>query len=169
MGKIKRYENYPIKMVIISSLVTVGIYALGFMIIFRLGWVYSIVYLIYILVLEYRLLRYDCINCYYWGKSCCFARGRVSSWFFKKGDISEFCAKEMSWKKMIPDFLVSIIPFVTGIILLVIRFDLILLSALLLLVFLTTVGNAYIRGSMACKYCKQQEAGCLADLFFNKP
>ena len=69
---------------------------------------------------------------------------------------------------MIPDLLVSLIPFVIGIIILISKFDSMLLSALLMLVVLTTTGNGYIRGILTCRYCKQGELGCPADLLFNK-
>jgi hypothetical protein len=64
--------------------------------------------------------------------------------------------------------LISLIPVVIGIFLLVLKFDFILLSALLLLILFTTVGNGFIRGTLTCRYCKQQEIGCPADMLFNK-
>ncbi len=69
---------------------------------------------------------------------------------------------------MIPDILISLIPIVTGITLLIMKFDCILLFALLLLLILTTIGNGFIRGKLTCKYCEQRELGCPADRFFNK-
>ena len=168
METIKRYENYPMGIVILSNVVSLGIYVLGFLIIFRAGLVLSILYLLFILSLEYRLLRYHCTNCFYWGRICGFGKGRLSSWFFKRGDSSQFCMKDFTWKDMIPDLLVSLIPFVIGIIILILKFDIILLSALLMLVVLTTTGNGYIRGTLTCRYCKQGELGCPADLLFNK-
>jgi hypothetical protein len=63
---------------------------------------------------------------------------------------------------------VSLIPLVIGIILLILKFDFILLSALLLLVILTTTGNGFIRGKLTCRYCEQRESGCPADKFFKK-
>jgi energy-coupling factor transporter transmembrane protein EcfT len=168
METIKRYENYPIGIVILSNVVSLGIYVIGFLIIFRVGLVLSILYLLFILSLEYRLLRYHCTNCFYWGRICGFGKGRLSSWFFKRGDTSQFCMKGFTWKDMIPDLLVSLIPFVIGIIILILKFDIMLLSALLMLVLLTTTGNGYIRGTLTCRYCKQGELGCPADLLFNK-
>ena len=168
METIKRYENYPIWVVLLSNLVSLAIYGLGFVIIFRLDLIFSIFYLIYILILEYRLMRFHCINCFYHGKICGFGKGRLSSWFFKKGDISRFCLKEMTFKDMIPDILISLIPLVIGITLLVVKFDFILLFILLILLILTTIGNGFIRGTLTCKYCKQKELGCPADRLFNK-
>jgi hypothetical protein len=154
--------------VILSNFVSLGIYGLGFLIVFRLGLVFSLFYLLFILSLEYRLLRNHCTNCFYWGKTCGFGKGRLSSWFFKKGDSSQFCMKDFTWKDMIPDMLVSLIPFVIGIILLILKFDIILLSALLMLLLLTTTGNGFIRGTLTCSYCKQRDIGCLAYELFNK-
>lgn len=168
MEAIKRCDNYPARIVILSNLVSLGIYGLGFFVIQKTGWVFAGAYLLYILVFEYRLIRYHCTSCYYWNKICGFGRGKLSSWFFKKGDISKFCMKDMSWKDMIPDFLITLIPLVTGIVMLIIQFDVLLLSAILIIILLTTIGNGYIRGSLTCKYCKQQELGCPADLMFNK-
>lgn len=162
------FDNYPVRIVILSNLVSLAIYGLGFFIIFKLGWIFSICYLFYVLIFEYRLLRYHCTTCYYYGKVCGFGKGRLSSLFFKKGDVSKFCNKEFTWKDMIPDILVSLIPFVFGIILLIIKFDFILLAAVLALLLLTTSGNGFIRSSLTCRYCKQGELGCPAAMLFNK-
>jgi hypothetical protein len=74
----------------------------------------------------------------------------------------------MSWKDMIPDLLVSLIPFIIGIVLIVIKFDFTLFSAIILIIGLTTIGNGFIRGKLTCRYCKQRESGCPADKLFNK-
>ena len=168
METIKRYENYPMGIVLLSNFVALGIYTFGFLIIFRVGLVFSILYLLFILSLEYRLLRYHCPNCFYWGRICGFGKGKLSSWFFKKGDSSRFCLKEFTWKDMIPDLLISLIPFVVGITVLILQFDIMLLSAVLMLALLTTSGNGYIRGTLTCRHCKQGELGCPAELLFNK-
>jgi len=167
METIKKYENYPVGIVILSNLVSLAIYGIGFLIISGLGLVISLLYFLFILGFEYRLIRYHCTNCFYWGKRCGFGKGRLSSLFFKKGDISKFCEKEMTWRDMIPDILISLVPFVIGIILLILKFDFILLLGLILLLLLTTMGNGYIRGTLTCGYCVQRE-NCPAYLLFNK-
>ncbi len=168
METVKRYENYPILTVILSNLVSLTIYGLGFIIMIRLGWIFSFLYIIYISIFEYRLIRYHCTNCFYWGKTCGFGKGRISSMFFKRGNISEFSRKDMSWKDMIPDLLITLIPLAVGIYLLIAEFDIILLFAIILLIILTTAGNGFIRGKMTCTFCKQGELGCPADSLFNK-
>ena len=164
----KTHDNFPARIVILSNLVSTLIYITGFMIIFRIGWIAAVLYLGYILALEYRLLSKHCINCYYWGKTCGFAKGRLSSLFFKRGEPSKFCDKEMSWKDMIPDLLVSLVPLIIGILLMIIKFDFILLFATTALVLLTTVGNGFIRVNLTCRYCKQRELGCPAEKLFGK-
>jgi len=164
----KTYENYPIWVVTPSILVTFSIYFLGVLITYRLGWVISIIYLGYILTMEYKLIRNDCINCYYWGKTCGFGRGRISSLFFKKGEPSNFCNNKISWKEMIPDLLVSLIPVIIGMVLLIIKFDLLLLITLFAIIAFATAGNGFIRGTLTCKYCRQRELGCPAERLFNK-
>ena len=74
----------------------------------------------------------------------------------------------MTWKDLIPDLLISLFPLVTGIVLLILDFNIVLLLALLVLLFLTTSGNGLVRGSFACKFCKQWELGCPAMALFNR-
>jgi len=168
METVKTYENYPIWVVILSNLLSIAIYALGFVILIRLGLIFSLLYLIYVSILEFRITKYHCTSCFYWGKTCGFGKGRISALLFKKGDISKFCNKEMTWRDMIPDMLVLLMPLIAGIILLILKFDFILLSELLLLLILSTSGNGFIRGKLTCSYCKQRELGCPAEALFNK-
>jgi hypothetical protein len=88
--------------------------------------------------------------------------------FFRKGDPSKFCEKQMDWKDMIPDLLVSLVPFISGVVLLILEFGFLLLGAVLFLILITTTGNGIIRGTLTCKFCKQRELGCPAEALFNK-
>jgi hypothetical protein len=168
METTKVYENFPARIVIASNFVTLSIWGLGCFVMFQAGLIYLVLFLIYFLALEYRLLGSHCINCYYYGKTCGFGQGRISSLFFKKGDNSKFCAKAFTWKDLIPDLLISLIPLIAGIVLLVIKFNILVLFSLVLLIVLSTAGNSYVRGSLTCKHCKQRELGCLALELFNK-
>jgi hypothetical protein len=168
METVKSYENYPVWVVFLSNLVSLIIYGLGFVIMFRLGLIFSILYLVYVSIFEFRLIRYHCTKCFYYGKTCGFGKGRLSSIFFKRGDGSRFCADVMSWKDIIPDLLISLIPVCVGITLLFFKFNFVLLFAILLLIAFTTTGNGFIRGKLTCRYCKQKELGCPAEKLFNK-
>ena len=166
MGASHIYHHYPLRTILISNAVSLSIYALGFLIMLQLGLVIGLVFLLYILILEYRLLRYHCTNCWYWGKSCGFGKGKLSALLFNKGDPTKFCTQTFTWKDMIPDVLVSLIPMVTGIVLLYIQFDYVILFALIFLFALSSSGNGYVRGTLTCNHCKQKELGCpAAELF----
>jgi hypothetical protein len=164
----KTYDNFPVRIVIISNLVSILIYASGLVIMLRSGWLPAIFYMTFVIALEYRLISKHCVNCYYWNKTCGFGKGRVSAFFFKQGDSLKFCEKEMSWKELIPDLLISLIPLMAGIVLMIIRFDFVLFFASILLITLPTFGNAFIRGNLTCRYCKQRETGCPAEKLFNR-
>jgi hypothetical protein len=164
----KHFEEYPIWIVLLSNLVTLLIYLLGICIMFQWGILWMILYIVYILILEVSLMKKSCVHCSYYGKSCAFGRGKLSSVFFKKGNSRKFSQKEMSCKDIIPDFLVSIVPIAVGIVLLIINFTWLLVLNIIIIALLSSLGNSLIRGSLACKFCKQRKAGCPAEKLFNK-
>ncbi len=167
MKKSKGYENYPFWIILVCNLFSIAIYAAGGYIIYQLGFFWLILYIAYILFLVFRLMKISCVNCYYYGKCCALGAGKLSAVFFKKGD-KNLAQCDASWGKILPDFLVSLIPVLIGIILLIIHFDIWILVAIVLVLVLTFFGNAIIHGSLICKYCKQRELGCPADKLFNK-
>ncbi|MFN8207272.1 MAG: hypothetical protein U0T82_07675 [Bacteroidales bacterium] len=161
-------SSYPPSTVFLSNLHSLSIYALGFYILSGIGLLFSFLYLAYAAILEFRLLRYHCTDCYYYGRTCGFGKGKISALLFRKGDPARFCSKGFGWKDLLPDMLVSLVPLLTGIVLLILRFDLLLLSAMLLLVLLTTTGNSMVRGKLTCNHCRQRDMGCPAQELFNK-
>jgi hypothetical protein len=162
------YENYPFWIVFLSNLVSIAIYLIGAFIVYQIGLIWLILYLVFIGTLEFRLIKGHCADCYYYGKTCAFGKGRISSIFFKKGDAAKFCKKQMTWKDIVPDFMVSLIPAIIGIVLLIKRFNWILLSLVIALFLLTSAGNGMIRNQLACKYCRQKGIGCPAEQLFSK-
>jgi hypothetical protein len=122
--------------------------------------------LAFILAFEYRLISRHCVNCFYWGRFCGFGKGRLSAAFFKRGDPQKFCEKRVSWKDMIPDLLISLIPLIIGIVFLILRFNFLFLGAEVILIATTTIGNGFIRSTLTCKFCKQRELGCPAERLF---
>jgi hypothetical protein len=155
-------------MVIISNLVSLSIYFIGGFLVYQIGLLWLVLYILYILALETRLIKGHCTNCYYFGKTCAFGRGRLSGFLFKKGESAKFTKIKITWKDMLPDFLVSVIPIVVGVIVLIINFSWLILFLLILLFILGFSGNSFVRGQLACKYCKQREIGCPAQKLFEK-
>jgi len=158
----------PSWIVLISNLLAVSVYAIGIYIVSRFGVFIVVLYLLYIIWIEIRLLKGSCVDCYYYDKICAFGRGKLCSLFFKKGNPKKFVEKEIKKIDFVPDFLVFIIPMVFGIILLVTDFSWTILALLIILGILSFGGNAFVRGSLACKYCKQREIGCPALKVFSK-
>ena len=164
----KVYENFPLWIPLLSCVLSVAIYTLGAFIFYQLAILFSVLYLLFCLWIEFRILQKSCVNCYYYGKICGLGRSKLCPVFFKKGNPEEFTERKILWKDLIPDFLVLIFPLIGGIIALIIDFTWLILALMVILTVLSTSGNALLRGSLLCKYCKQKELGCPAEQLFNK-
>ena len=162
------YEQYPTGIVIASNLLSFFMYLIGAFLVYQVGIIWVMLYLFFIILLEFRLLGGHCVDCYYYGKTCAFGKGRLSCMVFPKGMPERFSRKKISWKDILPDFLVFIIPVIAGIALLVTEFRWLILILVIVLLILGFFGNAFVRGQLACKYCKQKEIGCPAVQLFKK-
>lgn len=168
MKKSKSYENFPLWIVLLSNILSITIYLIGLYVFLQFGILFAILFFIYILWIEIRLLAKSCRYCYYYNKICAFGRGKCCALFFKKGDPKKFIKTKIAMKDILPDFLVFILPLIGGIILLLSNFSWLVVALLAILVILGFSGNAVIRGSFACKHCKQREIGCPAEKLFSK-
>jgi hypothetical protein len=166
MEEIGTFENYPARMVAVSVLVTVSIYALGALILTGLGPVVTAIYLLYCAYFEVRVMRHSCVNCCYYGKVCALGRGKISAYLFPQGDPGIFACMNFTWTALIPDMLIMLLPLFGGVILLVRSFSWMVAAGMVLLVALSLGGNSFVRRQIACKYCKQREIGCHAEKFF---
>ncbi len=164
----KTYESFPAPTVSLVILISISIYAIGTYILMGLGIWFAVLFLLYCGWIEFRILKHSCVDCYYYGKLCGLGRGKICSLLFKKGDPQRFVNSQISWTDLIPDFLVSIFPAIGAVVLLIRDFSWLILLLLLILLALAFPGTAIIRGSFACKYCKQREIGCPAERLFNK-
>ena len=161
------YESYPAWIVILVLLFQIVFYLAGAFIMFTLSLITGILYLIFVVVMELYIYRESCPNCCYYGKCCAFGRGKVAGWFFKKGDVKKFGAKEITFKDFIPQLIVSFIPVVVGIALLISRgFNWLILIATIYPVFSWFVLNPIVYGKLTCPHCKQGSICCPALDFF---
>lgn len=163
-----RYENYPFSTVIVSNLISVLIWVIGAFILSLIGLPWAFLYLLFVFALEFRLVSGHCRDCYYFGKTCAFGKGRLSALLFSKGNPEKFCSITLTWKDIIPDFLVFLIPVIAGIVLLVQGFSWTILVLVIVLLVLGFAGNAFVRGQLACRFCKQRGIGCPAEKLFDK-
>jgi hypothetical protein len=162
------YDIFPLWMPLLAVILSLASYGVGAYILAGFGLIFAVLYLLYCLWIELTIMRKSCVHCYYYGKTCGLGKGKLCSLFFKKGEPAKFTERQISWADLLPDFLVSVIPLAGGIILLVTDFSWLLVALVVLLVLLGFGGNALIRGSFACKYCKQREIGCPAEQLFSK-
>lgn len=160
-------ENYPATTVIVSTLVPVLIWVTGAFVLSRIGLPWALLYLLFVFALEVRLVSGHCRDCYYFGKTCAFGKGRISALFFRKGNPQRFSRIALSWKDIIPDFLVFLVPVMTGVVLLAQEFSWTILLSVIVLLLLGFAGNAFVRGHLACRFCKQRELGCPAERLFD--
>ncbi len=164
----KRYETYPTWIIIVCKSVPFSIYILGAIILSGFSFWVSIVYLLFCLWLEVRVMQKSCVNCYYYGKNCGTGKGRLCALLFKRGDPQRFAAKVATWQEILPDFLVSLLPLLGGIILSFLDFTWLRLVLMVVLVALAFGGTAAIRSKLLCKYCEQGRLGCPAAKLFEK-
>ncbi len=170
MERAPRFENYPSWIVLTATGFSFATYALGAFVISRLGWLFVVLYLAFCTFTELRVVATSCRGCYYYGKTCFSGKGRLSALLFERSPPGTMAAKEITWRSIVPDFMVLILPAVVGIGLLLVEFEWMILGAIILLVLLATLGSAKLRGSLACRYCKQRDLGCPAEkLFRAKP
>lgn len=168
MKEEKYYESFPAWIAIVSALFTLAIFAIGVYILGRFGIVIAIVYMAYCIWVELRVLSKSCVHCVYYGRVCGLGKSVVCALLFKKGDPEKFSKREISWKDVVPDFLVSIFPLLAGIVLFITDFSWTVLFLWLVLLFLAFAGTALLRGSLTCKYCMKRLTGCPAEQLFNK-
>jgi hypothetical protein len=164
----KIYENFPIWIPSVSCALCLAIYAIGTYVFLKLQILFAVLYVLFCVWIELRVLKDSCANCDYYGRTCGLGRGKLCALIFKKGSAGKFTEREISWKEIAPDFLVFILPLVGGIIYLIKDFKVPILALLVVLVILSLGGNALLRGALVCKHCKQRELGCPAEQLFGK-
>ncbi len=162
------FEAFPWRMVLISNAVALAIYALGCSILVREGVLWAIGYAAYCCWIEWRVLSRSCRSCYYYGKRCAFGKGLVCSWFLIRKPSRNFALKPVTWLDIVPDFLVSLIPASAGIMQILHEFSWEILLETVSLIALGSAGTAFVRSSIACKYCIQRTLGCPAEQLFRR-
>jgi hypothetical protein len=160
------FENYPMRIVAVANALNFSIWIIGIFVLSGFGVIVATLYLAYCLVMEFNILRRSCVNCYYYGKVCFSGLGKVRALLFERNEGGSPSEVKITWRDIMPDMMASIFPIAGGIILLATSFSWPILISIIVLVLLTTVGNGFVRGSLACRYCRQRELGCPAQKLF---
>jgi len=98
------YEEYPKWIILLSNSVSMAIYLVGGFLVLQLGFIFLLAYLLFIVLLEMRLLSKSCANCYYYGRLCAFGKGKICAMVFKKGDSNNRIHERVTWKASFPIF-----------------------------------------------------------------
>ena len=168
MQENKSYENFPIWIPLFAIFVSIISYIIGAIILRGFGIIVAVLYLVYCFCVEMLVIFRSCKYCYYYNRVCGLGKGKIAPLFTKKDEHEKFTERKVTFSDLIPDFLVTIFPIVGGVILLVVDFSFLRIVMIILFVILSLGGTAFIRGNLACKYCKQREIGCPAQEFFSK-
>ncbi len=104
------FERYPAWIILVSTGLSLSIYALGIAVVAGMGWWILTPYVLFLVYLEVSQLARGCVHCAYYGRACFSGKGLVASWFFKRGDHSLFGRRELTWLSLLPDMLVVLIP-----------------------------------------------------------
>ena len=129
----------------------------------------SILYIVYCLWLEIRVLRKSCADCYYYGKVCGLGKGKLCALLFREGNPQRFVEKQVSWADVLPDFGVSVFPLIGGIVRLIVGFSWPVVITMVFLALLSFGGSAVITGAPVCKNCKQRAIGYPAQKLLAEP
>jgi len=162
------YDSFPWPLVAICNGVGMSIWFIGAYLLYILSPLLIVPYAMYCIWIELRILTTSCRRCYYYGRRCAFGKGLVCSRVVTRLPQDEFADRQISWRDVAPDFLVSLIPLAAGAVFLVRSFSWLTLSLMILLILLSSAGTGLARGQIACKYCKQRELGCPAEQLFSK-
>lgn len=165
----KYYENYPMSKVSIVIGLFFLVYLSGAYIMFKLHLVTGILFILYVILMEYYTYKEACPHCYYYGKRCYSGRGIIAQYVYKKGDPKIFCKKKIQFKNFLPQIIMLAVPIIVGIALLISRgFDWLILIAILYPILNWFFINPILFGKLACPHCKQGKICCPALDFFSK-
>ena len=162
------YERFPRWSLLVSNLPSVLVAGIGAFLLEQLYVWLFLPYLVYLIWAEGRVLRHSCVDCAYYGGGGAFGKGRLCALLFKKGDPERFAKSTARWTDVLPDFLAFLVPLGVGIALLVRDFSWVVLGLVLLLGLVSSVGNGVVRGSFACRHCRQRAIGCPAARLFGR-
>ena len=162
------FEKYPISTVFTFNLVSLLLYLVGLYLLSRINTIFAALFVLYLIAVEFSVYKEGCANCYYYGKRCRCGRGKIVALFLKKGDPKKFCEKQVTWKNLLPQVLISIIPILAGAYLLTQVFTLQILALTVLPLIIWFLGNPLLYGKLGCPHCKQGRICCPANEFFGK-
>ena len=149
-------EEYPWSVVILENLALLAWICVGTLLTWNLNHTFGIVYFTFsVVMIVFVMRKLLCTRCYYYGKRCHVGWGKISSTFFKQGNIVDFSTCTGS---KIPPVLfgsLALVPILTGIIL-IFKNPALITCILLLFLVLFVVYSSVISRKKSCSLCKMK-------------
>ena len=166
--ELQAFENYPFSTILITNIITFLIYFIGVYLVWQLGMLWGVLFIVYLLGLEVSVYKQGCSCCHYYGKRCAFARGKIAQFLVEKKDPQKFCQRKITWLNLLPPILSSLIPVGVGMFLLIKEFNWLILALTLIPIANWFFINPLVYGKLVCLYCKQGRLCCPTNDFFGK-
>lgn len=149
-------RNWKASDIVISNIPSMLTYLLGIWILFHLGILIGILYIVFVLVELVLFMRFVCIYCpTYDSVHCPSGYGKVAAKLFKRGRVSEF---RSMFNKFIPILsLVWIIPIIGAILLLLNDFSFYYLGLLISFVIVGYVILPFFHRRFECRDCPNRQ------------
>ncbi len=164
------YESYPVWTALVYYFFSFSVYFAGLYLLYLIHPLLMLPLIAIILYLEISVLRNGCSRCYYYGKRCVCAKGKVAELFFKKSE-RKFNERKLTMKNFIPSMMPMIAAIVGGGYLVFTglpALNPVIMALTVWPLLVMSLGNPAIYGKMACPHCKQRQLGCPACEFFMK-
>lgn len=162
------FENHPFSTILITNCLILLVWFSALYLVWQLGIFWGVLFAVYLLFLEFSIYKQGCSCCCYYGKKCAFGRGKIAPFLVKKDNPEKFCQRKITWFKLLPTILSSLIPVIIGLTLLAKSFSWPILILTLVLVTNWFFINPLIYGRLVCLHCKQGRLCCPANDFFGK-
>jgi hypothetical protein len=155
-------RGYPVTIVCMSIFIMLLSYSLGALSFFLIAPWLAIMYGLVCVLSILAGMRFRCIYCYYYGKTCASGLGLLTGRFFKKGNANEFGDTKNLVVPGVLDIILLISPLIGLFYVLAVSYSwpylLLLIMYLLVAVFLGFISKK----RMTCRHCKQGQLGCPA-------
>jgi hypothetical protein len=151
-----RAKRWTASEIVVSNIPSMLTYFLGTLIMFHLGMLIGILYIVFVVVELVLFMRFVCIYCpTYDSVHCPSGYGRVAAKLFKRGHVSEF--KSM-FNKYIPILsLVWVVPVIGAVLLLLGDFSFYYIGLLISFVIVGYVILPFFHRRFECRDCPNKE------------
>jgi ABC-type branched-subunit amino acid transport system permease subunit len=149
-----RYDNYPIRIVILNLVELFAALSVGLLLTAQVGWGVVLLYALLGCLGVVLSLAYGCTRCCYYGRACGMGLGKIAALIFSQRDEKEFghvLSQTLAWSLL---GLMLALPLAAGLVSLTRGLDLPVLVALAIYLGLVVV-IVLTHSRLMCGHCQQ--------------